>query len=87
MWVFLLFFFFFFFLIYSSAIVHLAHVHQLLAPADGDLLRVGLVRQRLVRRLDRVHGVLGPRHARGHVVDAGGSAHFEDAVRDAESEA
>ena len=75
------------FLIYSSAIVHLPHIHQLLSPTDGDLLRVGLVRERLVRRLDRVHGVLGPRHTRSHVVDTRRSTHFKDAVGDAESEA
>lgn len=74
-------------LVYSSSIVDLAHVHQLLAPADRDLLGVRLVGQRLVRRLDRVHGVLGSGHASSDVVDTGGAAHLEDTVRAAKSEA
>lgn len=72
-------------LIYSSSIVDLAHVHQLLAPADGYLLGVGLVGQRLVRRLDRVHGVLGSGHASSDVMDTGGAAHLENTVRAAKS--
>lgn len=74
-------------LVYSSSIIHLSHIHQLLAPADSDLLGVRLVGQRLIRRLDRVHGVLGPGHAGGDVVNTGGAAHFKDTVRAAESEA
>jgi hypothetical protein len=41
----------------------------------------------LVRRLDRVHGVLGSGHASSDVVDTGGAAHLEDTVRAAKSEA
>jgi hypothetical protein len=41
----------------------------------------------LVRRLDRVHGVLGPGHTGGDIVNTGSAAHFEDTVRAAESEA
>jgi hypothetical protein len=41
----------------------------------------------LVRCLDGVHGVLGSGHASSDIVDTGGAAHLEDAVRAAESEA
>lgn len=74
-------------LMHSAAVVHLARVDQLLAAADGDLLRVKLVRQGLVRRLDRVQGALGTGHLGGQVVDARGTAHLEDTVGAAETEA
>ena len=72
---------------HSAAVVHLARVDKLLAAADGDLLRVKLVRQGLVRRLDRVQGALGTGHLGGQVVDARGTAHLEDTVGAAETEA
>ena len=74
-------------LVYSAAVVHLPHVHQLLAPALGDGLRVRLVGEGLERGLDGVHGVLGPRDDGRDVVDAGGAAHLEEAGGDAETEA
>lgn len=72
---------------YRAAIVHLAHVHHLLAAANCDILGVLLVHQRLVGGLDRVHGVLGAGHADGNVVEAGGAAHFKDARGAAETKA
>ena len=73
--------------VHFTTVVHLPRVHQLLAPPDGDGLRVRLVQQQLVHGLDRVHRVLGPRHPRRDVVDARGAAHLEEAVGHAQPEA
>jgi hypothetical protein len=74
-------------LIYISSIVHLSHINHLLPSSNGNRLGVDLVHQSVVGGLDGVHGVLGPGHAGGDVVDAGGAAHFEDAVGAAETKA
>lgn len=70
-------------LIYSPAIIHLANVDELLAPAYCDLFRVWLAHERLERRLDAVHRIASARHLCSKVVDTGRSAHFEDTVGDA----
>lgn len=74
-------------LVYSTSVIHLPRVHHLLSPANGNLFRVGLVHEGLVRCFDSVHGVLGSGHVDGQVVDARGTAHFEEAGGDAETEA
>lgn len=74
-------------LIYSTAVVHLPDIHELLTTAGGNLLRVHLVGEGLVHGLDRVHRVLRSGHASREVVDTGGTAHLEETVGNAETEA
>lgn len=74
-------------LIYRSSIVDFSGVDEFLSSANGNFLGVGLVQQRVVCRLDGVHGVLGSGYAGGDVVQAGSTAHFEDAVRAAQTKA
>lgn len=45
------------YLVYSTTIVDLPRVNKLLAPTDGQDLRVGLVSQSLEASLDRVQGI------------------------------
>lgn len=67
-------------LIHVPAVVHLTHVHQLLAPADGDLVGILLALQGLDASLHRVHRVSRPRHLGRDVVDAHGPEDFEEPV-------
>ncbi len=71
---------------YIAAVIHLSHVDQLLTATDGDLLRVRLVQERLIRGLDCVHGVPGPGDDSRQVVDAGETGHFKDTVGNAKAE-
>lgn len=73
--------------LHKTPIVHLPHIHQLLPPRAGDILRDPLVQQRLHRRFDGVHGVSRAGDARGEVVDAGAFADFVDEVLAADPEA
>lgn len=68
-------------------VVNLAHVDDLAAARPGNLFRVALAHQRLVRGLDRVHLVSRAADAPGKIVDTGGTAHFVNQVLDAETEA
>lgn len=70
-----------------SGVVDLAHVHKLLATGPRDLFRVALAHQCLVGGLHRVHGVSRTTDTSGEIVDTGGTAHFEDQMLTAETEA
>lgn len=71
---------------YRPAIVNLANVDELLAPTDGELFGVGLAEKGLVSGLYCIHGVARPQELCAEVADAGGAAHFEDTMGDAETE-
>jgi len=73
-------------LVHAPAKVDLADVDHLLAAGNGNLLRVGLLRQGLEGGLDRVHGVVGPHELGRQVVDTDEAAHLKDAVRNAKAE-
>lgn len=47
---------------YSTTIVDFPRIDELLAPAERNEFRVGLIRQSLEAGLDRIHGVARPRH-------------------------
>lgn len=70
---------------YSATIVDLSCIDKLLAPAERDEFRVGLVRQSLEAGLDRVHGVARPRHPHGEVRDTRETCNLEHAVGDSET--
>lgn len=73
-------------LMYSTTIVDLPRIDELLAPAECNEFRVRLVRQSLEAGLDRVHGVTRARHPHGEVSDARKTGNLEHAVGDTETE-
>lgn len=72
---------------YTPSVVHLPHVHQLLSPRPGNLIRELLVAESLPRGFDDVHLVARAGGAGGEILEAGGTRELEDEVLDAESEA
>lgn len=70
---------------YSTTIVDLSRIDELLASAERNEFRVGLVRQSLEAGLDRVHGVARARHPHGEVRDTRKTSNLEHAVGDTET--
>lgn len=73
-------------LLYSTTIVDLSRINELLASAERDQFRVGLVRQSLEAGLDRVHGVARAGHPHGEVRDTRKTGNLEHAVGDTKTE-
>jgi len=74
-------------LMYTSTIVHLPHIDQLLSPCPRNLIRQLLVAERLPCSLDDVHLVSRAGRAGGEVLEAGGASELEDEMLGAETEA
>lgn len=72
-------------LLYSTTIVDLSRIDELLASAERNELWVGLVRQSLEAGLDRVHGVARAGHPHGEVGDTRKTGNLEHAVGDTET--
>jgi hypothetical protein len=61
-----------------ASIVHFSYIDQLFTPTTGNILRVLLRQQSLIRCLDSVHGVPRPRDPSGKIVNASAVGHFPD---------
>ena len=70
-----------------SSIIYFSNIDHLLASGPGDIFGVLLAQQSLHRCFDCVHGISGPGHSSGKIVDAGASANLPDVLLTAESEA
>jgi hypothetical protein len=73
-------------LMYSTTVVHLPYVYQLLAPRSRDLVRQLLARESFPCRLDDVHLVSRAGCLCGEVLETSGTREFEDEMLDAETE-
>lgn len=67
-------------LVYGTTVVYLPHIDKFLAPTDGHNLRVGLVGQRLVASLDRVHRIARAGHLGRQVLKTCETGHLEESV-------
>jgi hypothetical protein len=74
-------------LMYTPAIIHLAHIHHLLAARPRNLVRQLLVCQRFPRRLHHVHLIARARCLGSEVLQASGARELEDEMLGAESKA
>ena len=74
------------FLVYTAPVVDFPGVDKLLATSHGDLLRVRLAAQCLVRRLNCVQSATRARNLGCQVADARCAGDFKNLMRDAETE-
>jgi hypothetical protein len=74
-------------LMYTSSVVHLPHVDQLLPSCPRNLVWELLVAQGFPGSLDDIHLVPRAGRSGGEILEASGTGHFEDEVLDTKTEA
>lgn len=75
------------FLMYTTTIVDLPYIYQLLSSSPSNLVGQSLVGESLPGCLDDVHLVPRAGCLSGEILEAGGAREFEDQMLDAETEA